>query len=128
MRFSWHHPAPSCPALSCPVFVLFCPVKYLPNRQTTSSLRPVPRLRWHRSLWLLWQDECIRRIRWDSNIKKLSRFTVTSWIVTFQEASEGLNQCAKSVCIRMSRTASRCHNALWEKGDCLSNDGFHAPF
>ena len=82
-----------CPALPCPFSVLFCPVKHSPNRWTTSSPRPVPRPRYHRALCLLWWNECIRWISGDSNIKKPSRFNLTSWIVTFQEAFDGVNLC-----------------------------------
>ena len=107
--------------LSCTV--LPCPVKHLPNLQTTSSPWPVTRLRWHRALCLLWQDECFCRL-----VETLSQETVMSLIETCHEASDGLNQCVISLSIRMSWTASHCHNELCGKRWLFVKWGISFPF
>ena len=113
------------PALSCLCPVLSCQRFTEPSDNQLSSV--CPRLRYHRALCLLWQDDCLHRIIGDSNTKKPSRFTFMSWIVTYQEAFDGLNQCAISFCIRTSWTCNCFTMHCVEICECLWNHGFNAP-
>ena len=53
-------------------------------------------LRYHRALCLGRRDDRIRRISQASNVKKPTRFTVTSWIVG---SDEGHDSAIRSVCL-----------------------------
>ena len=96
-----------CPVLPCPVFVLFCPVKHWPDMQATSLAWPTHSA--PSTDLLVFCDEMnvfvgsnINIKSGGYNVKKPRCFTVKSWTMTWQEASDGLNQCAISFCIRKS--------------------------
>ena len=85
-------------------------------------------LRYHRALCLGRRDDRIRRISQASNVKKPTRFTVTSWIVG---SDEGHDSAIRSVCLfchRRVTCATLCQHAKYKNISLSAKIGFLQHF